>query len=170
MEAPGKWQASPLPSRSGKHHEEMTSSSVLGSCGPVCEVRYDKLPLMSCFPEVDPSPKWTQITPAGRQRPSSRNWENWAGTSVEWEGFPDSEASRWPTQDLLVLSGRTCGKPSPSSTHSALEGRVGYELRGFTNRFQDSCPLGKRPYRGHGGHYRCQWECLAFCLCFQHGA
>lgn len=93
MEAPGKWQASPLPSRSGKQHEEMTSSSALGSCGPVCEVRYDKLPLMSCFPEVDPSPKWTQITPAGQQRPSSRNWENWAGTSVEWEGFPDSEAS-----------------------------------------------------------------------------
>lgn len=116
MGAAGKWKASPLPSRSGKHHEELTSSSCPGaSCGAVCEVRYDKLLLMSCFPEADPSPKWTQITPAGLQLPPSRNWENWAGTSVEWEGFPASEASGWPTQDPVLLAGRKAvGSPHPA--------------------------------------------------------
>lgn len=79
------------------------------------EVRYDKLLLMSCFPEVDPSPKWAQIAPARRQLPPSRNRENWAGTSVQWEGFPGPEASGWPTQDPVLLSGRKAvGSPHPA--------------------------------------------------------
>lgn len=86
-----------------------------------------------------------------------------------WEGFPESEASGWPTTGPLFSYHVESLWEALTQLHSALEGWVGYELWGFIDHFQASCPQGS-DYVEDKEFSRCQWECLALCPCSQRDA